>query len=152
MDTFFFVAIFFCSLFIALNRFFAVFCPRLHAFISTDFRLHLMCAFIWTISGVWVVVTTVIGCPKVFRHDGFYYTYRCNDNTTDFAEMLMHISMHMSYTVPAVMLVMYALVLWKVRSLISYRSSDGYILLQVSPYLSLKFIFLILMAQISSHY
>lgn len=98
----------------------------------------------WVISGVWVTVTTLIGCPKIFRHDGFYYTYRCNDNLTDAAEMLMHVSMHMSYSLPALMLVVYGLVLWKVHSMISYRSLDTKILIQVSKLILFSQLYLFL--------
>uniref|UniRef100_A0AC35FNU5 G-protein coupled receptors family 1 profile domain-containing protein n=1 Tax=Panagrolaimus sp. PS1159 TaxID=55785 RepID=A0AC35FNU5_9BILA len=129
-DTFFFIALFFTSLFIALNRCFAVFFPRLYILFFTDYRLHLTCASTWIISAIWVLVTTMIGCPKIFRHDGFYYTYRCDDNLTDAAENLMHVSMHLSYSIPAVMLIVYALVLWKVHSLISFGSFDTKILIQ----------------------
>uniref|UniRef100_A0AC34F3E0 Uncharacterized protein n=1 Tax=Panagrolaimus sp. ES5 TaxID=591445 RepID=A0AC34F3E0_9BILA len=87
-------------------------------------------ALTWIISGVWVLITTMIGCPKIFRHDGFYYTYRCDDNLTDAAENLMHVSMHLSYSIPAIMLIVYALVLWKVHSLISFGSFDTKILIQ----------------------
>uniref|UniRef100_A0A914Z015 G-protein coupled receptors family 1 profile domain-containing protein n=1 Tax=Panagrolaimus superbus TaxID=310955 RepID=A0A914Z015_9BILA len=129
-DTFFFIALFFTSLFIALNRCFAVFFPKLYIFFFTDYRLHLTCALAWIISAIWVFLTTMIGCPKIFRHDGFYYTYRCDDNLTDAAENLMHVSMHLSYSIPAIMLIVYALVLWKVHSLISFGSFDTKILIQ----------------------
>uniref|UniRef100_A0A7E4W7Q0 G_PROTEIN_RECEP_F1_2 domain-containing protein n=1 Tax=Panagrellus redivivus TaxID=6233 RepID=A0A7E4W7Q0_PANRE len=130
LDTFFFLTLFFTSLFIALNRCFVVFCPKLYALFFTDFRLYVTCAVPWILSGIWVFVTTFIGCPKVFRHDGFYYMYRCTENLTDSADLVMHISKHMSYTVPAMMLIVYALVLWRVRTMVSYQSNDGHILIQ----------------------
>uniref|UniRef100_A0AC34Q5N1 Uncharacterized protein n=1 Tax=Panagrolaimus sp. JU765 TaxID=591449 RepID=A0AC34Q5N1_9BILA len=88
---------------------------------NDDILIILSSGTVWLISVLWTAVTTVIGCPKIFRHDGFYYTYRCDNDTTDFEDTIMDISKHMSYILPAIMLIIYGLVLWKIRQTVSYR-------------------------------
>uniref|UniRef100_A0A1I7W6Y0 Cytochrome c oxidase subunit 1 n=1 Tax=Heterorhabditis bacteriophora TaxID=37862 RepID=A0A1I7W6Y0_HETBA len=42
--------------------------------------------------------TTLIGCPKVFRHDMFYYTYRCPERSTSvYQDIFMSITSHLGY-------------------------------------------------------
>uniref|UniRef100_A0A914WN61 G-protein coupled receptors family 1 profile domain-containing protein n=1 Tax=Plectus sambesii TaxID=2011161 RepID=A0A914WN61_9BILA len=115
LDTFFYNVLFNMSFLIALNRLCIFLLPRLHGVFFEGWHLHVSCLVPWVLAGIWVVTTTVIGCPKVFRHDGFYYMYRCQEEISGFGQVFMTIIQHQGYVCPALILIMYVVIFWYIR-------------------------------------
>jgi hypothetical protein len=97
--------------------------------------LHITCTLPWILSTFWLASTTIIGCPKVFRHDGFYYMYRCdvdNDDLGDYGRLFMRIATQIGYIVPAAILVLYVVIFIYIRQRrTKYSAAEAHMLIQV---------------------
>lgn len=123
-DTVGFYIISLTTFILSLNRLTVFVAPRINDILFKKPVVYTIFAIPWTYAAFWTVYTSLMGCPKTFSHEAYYFSFNCSTNISQLDRQIYDFVATACFCGPVVSLVFYMITFVAIRLKVGRRAED----------------------------